>query len=639
MINNNQKVIIDMAKKDAKKDENKPDYEYSKNKKIDKDEHKTKIEQELMIPEGLPKEAEEKLKLLKKDLEKFKEKLLKKFEEYVIGISLLPPPKPVEGQHHNKDDINVLVLVDDHDSTRMSKFELKDKLQAIIIEMGTEVNKNLKPQSLLLSELWTNCYDAKYDTLELIAQGAIVFDKGMLAAIKISEIHKQMVLKKFEKYIVCYVLGGSLVQGKATPSSDIDVWLVIDDTDVKKMTRAELKDRLRQIILGMGMEAGQMTGIMNKINIQTWILTDFWDGIREANPVYFTLLRDGVPFYDRGIFMPWKQLLRMGKIKPSPEAIDMSMSSGEQLHQRVQLRINEIGMEDIFYAILMPSQAAIMLYGLPPPTPKETPQIIREIFVDKEKMLEEKYVKTLEKVIKVRKDLEHGDIKAFSGSELDELLKASHEYLHRINKLFTSIDVKKEAEDVIKLYEDTVTIVRDAVMLDGVKEVGEQDLQRLFDKHVVSKGFVPQKCLRILKSMLKVKDEYKNGKITKTEVLQIKKDAKELIKIVVEYVQLKRGKELEKAKIRVKYGDRFGDIFLLGEHAYIIRDIDKHDGNVEKARITEHGGLESIKTSTSEEFEKAIMNLNIPPKVFIREKIFEDLKQIFGEKVEVLINY
>ena len=149
----------------------------------------------------------------------------------------------------------------------------------------------------------------------------------MLAAIKIAEVHKTMVLKKFEKYILSYVLAGSLTQGRATATSDIDVWIVIDDTDVKKMSRIELKDKLRGIIIGMGIEAGELTGIKNKLNIQVYILTDFWESLKEANPIIFTLLRDGVPFYDRGIFMPWKQLLRMGHIKPSREAIDFFIST------------------------------------------------------------------------------------------------------------------------------------------------------------------------------------------------------------------------------------------------------------------------------------------------------------------------
>ena len=43
-----------------------------------------------------------------------------------------------------------------------------------------------------------------------------------------------MVLKKFERYILSYVLAGSLTQGIATATSDIDVWIVIDDTDGSK---------------------------------------------------------------------------------------------------------------------------------------------------------------------------------------------------------------------------------------------------------------------------------------------------------------------------------------------------------------------------------------------------------------------
>ena len=296
----------------------------------------------------LPKDVQEKLEAIKSKLEKFHKKILEKFDKYIVGVALMPPPKPEELQQlqqlqnpqmpapavppapapEDKDKIHVLVLVDDSDSKTMSKIELKDKLTAIIISIGKEIDPNITPQTLILSELWQNCFDAKYELLQLIALSAPIYDTGMLQAIKIAEVHKTMVLKKFEKYIVSYVLAGSLVQGKATPTSDIDVWIVIDDTDVKRMTRVELKDKLRAIIIGMGIEAGELTGIKNKINIQVYILTDFWDSLKEANPVIFTLLRDGVPFYDRGIFMPWKQLLKMGKIKPSAEAIDIFMGSG-----------------------------------------------------------------------------------------------------------------------------------------------------------------------------------------------------------------------------------------------------------------------------------------------------------------------
>ncbi|MBU0472058.1 MAG: nucleotidyltransferase domain-containing protein, partial [Nanoarchaeota archaeon] len=243
------------------------------------------------LPQDIPDETKKKLEAIKSKLEKLKENILGKFEDYVMGIALLPPSK----EEDNKEKINVLVLVDDSDSTKMPKEELKEKLSSIITKMAGEIDKNLAPEVVILTELWQSCYDAKYDLLQMIAMAAPVYDKGMLAAIKIAEVHKTMVLKKFEKYIVSYVLAGSLVQGRATPQSDIDVFIVIDDTDVKKMTRAELKDKLRAIIIGMGLDAGKMTGIENKLNIQVYILTDFWDNIKEANPIIFTFLRDGVP--------------------------------------------------------------------------------------------------------------------------------------------------------------------------------------------------------------------------------------------------------------------------------------------------------------------------------------------------------
>ena len=618
---------------------------------------KTKKKPEPVQPgmENLPKEVQDKLKAIKTKLDKFQKKVLEKFDQYVVGITLLPPPKEGEQQPQmppdqpqaqgkqaqapfNKDQINVLVLVDDSDSKKMPKMELKDKLSTIISSIGQDIDKNIVPQTVILSELWQNCYDGKYEILQLIAMSAPIYDKGMLAAIKIAEIHKTMVLKKFEKYILSYVLAGSLVQGRATSTSDIDVWIAIDDTDVKKMTRAELKDKLRAIIIGMGIEAGEMTGIRNKINIQVYILTDFWDSLREANPIIFTLLRDGVPFYDRGIFMPWKQLLKMGKIKPSAEAIDMFMGSGEQMLKRVELKLKDIGMEDIYYAILTPSQAALMMFGVPPPAPKETAELMRDIFVKKEKLLEDKFVKTLEKVVTTRKAIEHGEKKGITGKEIDDLLNESDKYLKRIKRLFTQIEKMREEEGMLHTYESVVTIIRDVLKLEGMEKIEDEEVLHLFENELISQGKIPAKFLRYLNDIIKAKKDYDAKKLTKAEIEQVKKESSELIKFLVEYIQRKRGRELDRAKIRVKHGERYGEVLLLDTEAFIIHDIDHEEKEISKAPLKKDGSLGMIQKSSLEELEKALSKTEIPPKVFIKEKLFEHLKNIFGNDVEILVN-
>ncbi len=579
----------------------------------------------------LPDEALKKLEEIKSLLESFKGKVLAKFEDYVVGISLLPPSK----DDSKKEKINVFLLIDDSDSKKMSKEELKEKLVQIIGAMAQEVDPRLNPEVMLLTELWQMCYDGKYEVLEAISTSAPVHDSGMLAAIKIAEVHKRMVLEKFEKYIVCYVLAGSLVQGRATHKSDIDVFIVIDDTDVKKMTRAELKDKLRAIIIGMGLDAGDLTGIKNKLNIQVYILTDFWDNLKEANPVIFTFLRDGVPFYDRGIFMPWKQLLQMGRIKPSSEAIDMYKSTGDQMLQRVKFKLKEIAMEDVFWATITPSQAALMLYGVAPPTPKETAELLRELFVKKEKLLEDKYVKIFEKVLKTRKDLEHGDKVKITGKDLDELLSEAEEYLERLKKLFTQIEELKEKESVVNAYENVVTVARQVLLLEGEPSVSDSSLAKAFKEKVVDKGFIGEKHHRLLLNVLKAKKDYDSGRLNKASAAMVLKEARELVKELVEYMERKRSKELEKAKFRVKHGDCFGEVIVLGRVAFIVKESGE-GREVLRAELSPQGSIEEVSQSSQEQLDEALSSFTAK-EVYLKEAFVKDLEKVFGKDFEILL--
>ena len=104
-------------------------------------------------------------------------------------------------------------------------------------------------------------------------------------------------------------------------------------------------------------------------------------------------------------------------------------------------------------------------------------------------------------------------------------------------------------------------------------------------------------------------------------------------------MQRKRGREIERARIRVKYGEKFADVILLKELAFIIHDIDAEQKEVSKAKINEDGSLGSLSKSSLEEYEKELSKAAIPPKVFIKEPIFENLKNIFGHDIEILVNY
>src|SRR3989344_2675162 len=128
-------------------------------------------EQEILSK--LPKEAQEKLKEIKIKLDKFQKRVLEKFDKYIMGIALLPPPKLREGEKPpEKEKISVLVLVDDSDSQKMSKYELKQKINTINDSIAKDIDPNIKQETIILSELWQSCYDAKYDLIQLVALAA-----------------------------------------------------------------------------------------------------------------------------------------------------------------------------------------------------------------------------------------------------------------------------------------------------------------------------------------------------------------------------------------------------------------------------------------------------------------------------------
>lgn len=592
----------------------------------------------------LPPEVKEKLEKLKGKLDKFKDEVLSKFKEYILGIALLPPERPPTEEEKKKlpaeevrvieeraKFINALVLVDDSDVKKMTQYELKDKLYKILDKTASDIDPLLKSQVMLISELRESCYDAKYEILSLISIGAPIYDpKDLLAALKVAEIHKSMVLRKFDKYIVSYIAVGSLFRGDAT-SHDIDVALVVDDTDVKKMNRYELKDKLGAIIRSMGYEASAITGVKKQFHIQVYILTDFWESIKDASPVIFTFLRDGVPLYDRGVFMPWKLLLQMGRIRPSPEAIDMHMELGDRLLERVNGKLLSIILDDVYYATLNPSQAALMLYGIAPPTPKETIELMDEIFVKKEKLLEKKYVDILAKIRKAYKDIEHGKVKDVSGKEVDEYLKDAKEYLTRIKKLFDQISKKAESRRTNEFYDGALKIMRDLLETEGVKN---ENIEKGFSE-LTNKGKLPKKFLDNVKTILQIKE----SKLGKQEIEKTRKESHDFLRTLIEHMQRKRGAELERARIRVKYGDKFGEVYLLDDKAYVVNDIDAAKKEISKADVLPNGGLGSLAVSKFEELEDAISKTKVPKNVFIKERIFEDLRKLFGKDVEIMVGY
>ncbi|MCK9568111.1 nucleotidyltransferase domain-containing protein [Candidatus Pacearchaeota archaeon] len=481
-----------------------------------------------LIPEAPVKKDIDKTK---KEFEKIKSFILKKYP-FTQMIGILPPasiklfieeeevPKETEKYTH----LFVIVPEDKFKETPKIKEEIVKQLEG----MEQKIWLHLKTPM----DLWELCLDSKFELAQAVAMSYPLHDTGILGALRVAEIHKSLVLQKFEKYVVSYVIGGSLVRGEAVPTSDVDVFVIINDTDVKKMPRLELKERLRSIIYQYVAEASNIAGVKNKLSPQIYLLTDFWESVKDAHPVIFTFIRDGIPIYDRHTFMPWKSLLRMGKLKPSPEAIDMFMSMGDKTVKRVKSGLLDIVVNEIFWGVTTPAQALLMLNGCPPPNAKkELTRDFKREFYDT-KMIEKKYLDFLQSVVDIWRGYEHEEIKEISGVKVDKLVKDTEDYLKRLKELREQIEKRSQEKTIEEIYKDVFTLLK-AMLGNKSQDV----LIEEFENKLVKKAkFAPQH-LRILKDIVHARSEFKKGKSDSHKIDQARKNASILINDIIEYNQ------------------------------------------------------------------------------------------------------
>jgi len=612
-----------MAKSKPKIEE--PKYEapkHSEGKQLSPEEF-AKIEQQKQAE--MAKKAKEMFEAIKAKAEKFKTEVLKQFKKEVQGIVVLPP----KGDNQPLDLLVLLNLEGNFDE----KFKKKDEIEKKLKDIGVKYLDKINVSAVIIDEIWDMCYKGKYEILGLLAMAMPIYDVGIVGALRITEIHKSMVLKKFEKYVVSYVLGGSLVKGRATETSDIDTFVVIDDTDVTRMTAPELKSRLRGMILGMSEEAAMAAGVKNVLNIQIYVLTEMWDSLRNANAVIFTLLRDGVPFYDRGMFQPWKLLLKQGKIVPTPEAVDSYIKSGRQILERTKWKLKEIGTEDFFWSCFTPSQGVLMMAGVPPPDPKETPDKLREHFV-KTGYLEEKWPKILEEILQLRKDIEHGKVKEVSAKQVEELFEKSEKYLERIEKLAKDLEIKQAKKESAELWDKTNDDIMAALKAMNIPASIDNAIKE-FEKNLVNKHLAPAQYLEVLERIEKLKKE---GKADLREIATLTFDQDRLAKATFDIIRAEKGKKVEKFKISASYNanKKKADIWLLSDIAYIIKDTSDPRTQISKFKIEKDGSLKAEQTATLKEIDATLEKFAGSPTQISRHTI-ESLKKILADDMQIVI--
>lgn len=333
---------------------------------------------------------------------------------------------------------------------------------------------------------------------------------------EIEEIGKEErveVLKKFTKEVLklygpmirSIVLFGSTARQQFRGESDIDVFIIVDDTRTK--VTPMMRDRLEDDLDIISKRLSKHLSIQ-----QPYMLTEFWNMVRIGHPIVFNFIREGVPVFDRDLFLPIKRLLQMGEIKPSREAVEKYIERAPKRIKRVENAKIYMVVEDCYYAMLESAQAVLMFLGKTPPRPVDAPRALRKTLLSM-KFIDEKMVKDLEDIIHLRKEVEHKRINDISGDDLDQWISTTKKFVKKMQQLIVKIEILKRENIVEKSYSimtETVLTLLKSVNSDLPKNIS---VKKSFEEQLVTPGLVDRKYLDVFSELEQLHKTVKEGKI------------------------------------------------------------------------------------------------------------------------------
>ncbi len=235
------------------------------------------------------------------------------------------------------------------------------------------------------------------------------------------------VVKMFGSFIKSVVVFGSFAKGNISEESDIDLMILIDDAsigltpEIITFYNKELDKMLRQ------------EGSRLKFHITTASISEFWDSVRRGDPLTIAILREGIPIADAGFFSPIKRLLQQGKIRPTAEAIELSVNRALfHLDDYSILTLNAINA--LYWAAIESAHAALMTVGSTPASPRHIIDEMRTRLVGKN-MATEEDVKTFEGLYDEMKKIVHKQKFEESADEMRYWKEKTSKFVETMKKI------------------------------------------------------------------------------------------------------------------------------------------------------------------------------------------------------------
>jgi uncharacterized protein (UPF0332 family)/predicted nucleotidyltransferase len=352
--------------------------------------------------------------------------------------------------------------------------------------------------------------------------------------LKSSEDFKNKILSMFKGYIKSVIVFGSFMKGQGTGKSDVDVYIIFDDTKMPLKKFEDIRSKIDEDIYRVA------SSIDPRLHPQPILaLTEFIKGIRYTHPLFFNIIREGYAIYDTGFFIPMRKLLEWGEFPITPEAAHMRMEGVPRRLSRVKnVKLYMIA-EDMYYALLDAAQAVLMYIGVGPPAPKTAAQEVRKHLVDAG-LLEEEYAQLLQDVYDFRKKVENKELKDVSGKEVDEWIKKTEKYVERFDKLLKELEFNRKAYDIKRSYE--VMVKASVAALKSLKKLPKEPekLPVAFKKYLVDPGLINPTYSDVFEKVIQMRkllDEKQMDKIKDRDIYMSREYVRRFVADVSKFIK------------------------------------------------------------------------------------------------------
>jgi predicted nucleotidyltransferase len=241
--------------------------------------------------------------------------------------------------------------------------------------------------------------------------------------------------KQYGELIKSVLIFGSAVKGTLVKGSDIDVWVILDDTATKA------SEDLNKIIDHLYLISHEL----KDLHVQVHTLTEFWQSIRLGSPEFANFLRYGLAIYDTGFIKPIQRMLQLGLIPPSEETIALKSRTAEARYRKIKLDIKSMIFE-LRYTATDIIQAAVMHFYKQQPDQKAIPEFLEKLV--KAKKLEKVYIEKFNELDKLWKDIDHKIIKEVTTDHLNRALILAKEFIDRFKKLLPKDILGEELPEI-----------------------------------------------------------------------------------------------------------------------------------------------------------------------------------------------